>query len=64
MQFKLDGVNLGTERTEAPYALDWDSTTATNGTHVLVAVARDAAGNEGVATILTVTVANTPPLQP
>ena len=43
VQFKLDGVNLGTEDTSTPYEVTWDSTTASNGAHSLTAVARDAA---------------------
>src|SRR4029079_12585106 len=37
--------------------MNWDSTTASNGVHVLTAVARDAAGNQGSAAV-NVTVAN------
>jgi hypothetical protein len=44
VQFKLDGVNLGTEDTSAPYSVSWDTTTIGNGSHTLTAVARDAAG--------------------
>ena len=45
VQFKLDGANLGAEDTTAPYSVTWNTTTATNGSHTLTAVARDAAGN-------------------
>lgn len=45
VQFKLDGVNLGAEDTVAPYSVAWDTKTASNTTHSLTAVARDAAGN-------------------
>ena len=45
VQFKLDGANLGSEDTSTPYTLTWDTSTATNGSHALTAVARDAAGN-------------------
>ena len=45
VQFKLDGANLGAEDTAAPYTVDWDTVASTNGTHVLSASARDAAGN-------------------
>ena len=41
VQFKLDGVALGSEDTSAPYSVSWNTTTATNGAHVLTAVARD-----------------------
>ncbi|HYR86499.1 MAG TPA: Ig-like domain-containing protein [Terriglobia bacterium] len=63
MQFKLDGVNLGAEDTAAPYSVPWDTTTATNASHALTAVARDAAGNQATSAAVTVTVFNdtTPP---
>src|SRR5256884_2483437 len=41
VQFKLDGNNLGTEDTTAPYSVSWNTTTASNGSHTLTAVARD-----------------------
>src|SRR5207237_6332462 len=44
VQFKLDGANLGAEKTTAPYAVSWNTTTVLNGTHTLRAVARDTAG--------------------
>jgi hypothetical protein len=47
MQFKLDGANLGPELTVAPYFIQWNTTTASNGCHTLSAVARDDAGNQG-----------------
>ena len=61
VQFRLDGANLGAEDTSSPYAVSWDTRTATNGTHTLTAIARDAAGNTRTATTVTVTVANTTP---
>ena len=45
VQFKLDGENLGPEETSSPYSLSWDTTGTANGSHLLTAVARDAAGN-------------------
>src|SRR6185503_13139921 len=39
----------------------WNTTTATNGSHTLNAVARDAAGNQTTSATVTVTVNNTPP---
>jgi hypothetical protein len=56
VQFKLDGVNLGAEITKAPYTLAWITSTASNGTHSLIAVARDAAGNTATSSSVTVTV--------
>jgi hypothetical protein len=58
VQFKLDGANLGPEDTTAPYAVGWDTTTAPDGSHVLTAVARDAAGNQTTSSPVTVTVSN------
>ena len=57
VQFKLDGVSLGVQVTTPPYAVTWDTTTATSGAHMLSAVARDAAGNTGTSAGVTVTVA-------
>lgn len=42
VQFMVDGVNLGSEDTVAPYSASW---TAASGSHVLSYRARDAAGN-------------------
>lgn len=59
VQFLLDGANLGAEDTTDPYALSWNTTTATNGAHVLTARARDAAGNTTTSNPVTVSVGNT-----
>ena len=63
VQFKLDGVNLGAADTTAPYAVSWDTRTATNATHTLTAVAKDTLGVEHTSDAVTVTVFNdkTPP---
>jgi hypothetical protein len=58
VQFKLDGVNLGSEDTTSPYSTTWDTTAATNGSHTLTAVARDVAGNNTTSSSITVTVSN------
>jgi len=58
VQFKLDGANLGTEDTAAPYSLSWVTTSVANGSHTLTAVARDAAGNIATASTITVNVSN------
>jgi phosphodiesterase/alkaline phosphatase D-like protein len=62
VQFKLDGANLGVEDTTAPYAVTWNTTTATNGTHTLTAIARDTTGRTITSSTVTVTVNNTTPL--
>lgn len=61
VQFRLDGVNGGSEDTSAPYSVSWDTTTASNGSHTIAAVARDAAGNVTTSAPVTVTVSNGPP---
>src|SRR6267378_4208554 len=58
VQFQLDGANLGAEDTAAPYSISWDTATASNGSHTLTAVARDAAGNRTTSGPVTVTVFN------
>jgi hypothetical protein len=64
VQFRLDGDDLGTEDTTAPYARSWDTTTAANGTtHTLTAIARDAASNTSTASV-SVTVSNGAPPSP
>ncbi|MBL7738685.1 MAG: DUF4082 domain-containing protein, partial [Chitinophagaceae bacterium] len=58
VQFLLDGVNLGTEVTTAPYTVTWNTLTTTNGSHTLTARARDAAGNTTTSAVVSVTVFN------
>lgn len=57
VRFRLDGRELGAPDTDAPYGIAWDTTRAANGPHALIAIARDAAGNEAQASV-GVTVAN------
>ena len=66
VRFLLDGAGLGSEDMTAPYFIIWNTTTATNGTHSLAAVARDAAGNHTTSATVTVTVNNPipPPTDP
>ncbi|MCI0370337.1 MAG: putative Ig domain-containing protein, partial [candidate division NC10 bacterium] len=61
VQFRLDSANLGAEDTASPYSVSWNSTTATNGSHTLTAVARDAAGNTTTSGGVGVTVDNSAP---
>ncbi len=57
VQFLLDGNNLGAEDTTSPYSVSWNTSTATNGAHVLTARARDAADNSTTSAARNVTVA-------
>jgi hypothetical protein len=58
VQFMLDGKPLGNSVTSSPYAINWDTTTATAGTHVLTAVATDTSGNSATSAQVSVTVQN------
>lgn len=58
VQFKLDGANLGAADVASPYAVSWDTSRATNGSHTLTAVATDSSGNQTTSSATTVTVAN------
>ncbi|MCA1851176.1 MAG: DUF1929 domain-containing protein [Beggiatoa sp.] len=62
VQFKLDGANLGAEDTSSPYSISWNTTTATNGSHTLTAVARDTTESMTTSAGVSVTVNNTSPL--
>src|SRR6266850_1856425 len=62
VQFKLDGSNLGAEDTTPPYSVPWNTTTASNGSHTLAAVASDAAGNRTPSAPVAVTVSNGAPV--
>ena len=44
VQFRLDGADIGSELHNAPYSINWDTTTAANAPHTLSVIARDAAG--------------------
>jgi hypothetical protein len=61
VQFKLDGANLSTEDTSAPYSVTLNTTMLTDGAHTLSAVARDAAGNQATAAAISVTISNSAP---
>ena len=58
VQFKLDGNNLNAEDTSSPYSTSWNTKTASNGSHTLTAIARDAAGNVQTSSSVVVTVNN------
>jgi Concanavalin A-like lectin/glucanases superfamily/Bacterial Ig domain len=63
VQFKLDGNNLGSEDTGAPYSFTWNTTSASNGPHTLTAVATDETGNATTSSPVSVTV-NNPAVDP
>ena len=58
VQFQLDGVNVGSPLTAAPYTYSWDTTKISNGSHTLKAIAKDTAGTSTTSAGDTVTVSN------
>lgn len=58
VQFRLDGAALGAEDTTAPYAVAWNATTATNGSHSVTAVAREGSANQATSASVAVSVSN------
>jgi hypothetical protein len=60
VQFQLDGTNLGSPVTGAgpSYGYSWNTTTASNGSHILTAIATDAAGNTATSSGVTIAVNN------
>ena len=59
VQFYVDGQVVGVEDTDAPYGVNWDTRSVSNGSHTLTARARDAAGNGTLSSSVVVNVANT-----
>ncbi len=58
VQFQLDGANVGTAVTVAPYAYSWDTTKTTNAAHTLRAIATDTSNNSTTSASVSVTVNN------
>src|SRR5262245_11874324 len=57
--FLVDNVVVGNQDTTSPYSVSWDTTAVANGTHTIVARARDTSNNSTDSAPLTVTVSNT-----
>ena len=61
VQFKVDGTNVGSTLSSAPYATTWDSTGVSDGSHTIYAVALNSSGKYATSSV-SVTVDNTPPV--
>jgi hypothetical protein len=61
VQYLLDGSNLGSAVTAAPYTYSWDTTTVANGNHVLSAIATDTIGQSTTSATVAVTLNNPVP---
>ena len=59
VQFKVDNANTGAPVTAAPYSYSLNSSTLSNGNHILTAVASDTAGNTATSAGVAVKVSNT-----
>jgi len=46
ISFSVDGKTIGNPVTTSPYSMTWDSTAVSNGSHIIMATAVDAAGNK------------------
>lgn len=67
VQFKLDGINIGSADTTSPYSISWNSTTSANGSHSLTAVATNTSGISTTSLPISINVQNTvvtPPTPP
>jgi hypothetical protein len=58
VQFQIDGANVGSALTSAPFSFALNTASYVNGSHTLKAIARDAAGNQTTSTAITVTISN------
>ena len=68
VQFKANGVDVGSEDTVSPFSVIWNTATLQEGNYNLTAVGRDAGGNTSTSSNVTVTVTpinpNPPPPPP
>ncbi len=64
VQFQLDGINVGAEDITAPYTLPFNTINSANGTHVLIAVARDLVNDVVASAQVAFTIDNTGPTDP
>jgi hypothetical protein len=58
VQLQVDGTNIGAADASAPYDFSLDTTTLSNGSHTVTAVAVDTSGNESASAPVAVTVSN------
>lgn len=58
VQFKIDGTNLGTSDTTAPYSVSWDTKAVSDGLHDITAVATNTSGLSTVSSPVSLNVQN------
>lgn len=64
VQFRVDGNNVGSAITSAPYSYSWNTATLANGGHTLTAVATDTSNNQATSAGVSITVNNAAANQP
>jgi len=64
VQFVVDGQPVGAPVAAPPYAIQWDTTTVTSGSHAVSARATDTSENTATSVANTITVSNPPPPPP
>lgn len=63
VQFEVDGTDIGSAISSAPYTASWNSTSVSDGIHTLYTVSKNTAGTYATSSI-SITVGNTPPSTP
>jgi hypothetical protein len=58
VQLHVNGANVGAADTTSPYTFSLDTTTLSNSSHTLTAVATDTSGNQATSTAVAITVSN------
>lgn len=61
VKFFIDGTQVGSEDTSAPYVVSWNSASVANGSHSVTAEARDASSNTTLSSAVSFTVSNIAP---
>ncbi len=56
--FEVDGLQIGNTLSAAPYSVLWNTSLASNGSHIITAIAKDAAGNTTTSSSVTVSISN------
>ena len=58
VQFQLEGVNLSAATSSAPYSTTWNTSSSSNGSHLLTAIATDSSRGTATSAAIPVTVSN------
>jgi methionine-rich copper-binding protein CopC len=61
VQFLVNGTNLGSQLTGAPFRIPWNTASLASGQYVITALAQDAAGNTATSPGITVSIDNSAP---